>query len=117
LSDKKLKEKEYPVTISDWILFCESNASLNTSLWSVFLTCLLVLAVANIALSNTNNSIFLIISATFFVISILLLTVTLLTSLKVKKFKGLARKIMLGKITDPEEARDEYINFMRKIKE
>jgi len=53
--DTVTEEKDYPINVSDWLSFLESNASSNMSLY-VFLSCIIIaLSISSVGLTNEIN--------------------------------------------------------------
>lgn len=111
---KKTPVKEYPVTISDWIVYLESNVSTNISLY-VFLGAVLIA----LAVSSYNFDIYNIVSVGYTGILVIFFLVVICrlkyATDRIRKYQRLSQKIMKGKITEPKQVLEEYEKFAPKL--
>ena len=118
MPEKKVEEKEekkYPITISDWLIFLESNVSSNIALYVLLGSFLFALSISIIRLDSSITPISLIYSVVL-IIFIMILSVGWWNSAKqIKNYQRLSQKIILEKITDIEEIRKEYEKFKKDI--
>ena len=125
--EKKIKEdvdfegaeKEYPITIPDWLAFLNSNATSNMSLY-VFLSGSLIafsiaFTISNIGLNNDITPISLIPAGIPFSIFVIILVTLLYANHRIKHYQRLSQKIIEGKITNPKQVLEEYNKFKKKI--
>jgi hypothetical protein len=111
---KKVKAENYPVTLSDWITFSESNASINTSLYVLIAGFIIAISVKFREINfDVVSIIFLIILFSGLMIGI---TGLLYASNRTKYYQKLSQLIMEGKIITPEEALEYYKTFRKEIK-
>lgn len=114
MSKKKIKKEEYPITISDWIVFLESNVATNTSLYVLLGTILIALVIALFGLEITTHLFYIFVTLILFIICVLLIGRLSYASKRIKHYQRLSKKIMEGKITDPKKVLEEYNKFKRK---
>jgi len=113
MSQKKKKEK-YPVTVSDWIVFLESNASSNISLYVLLGTILIALAITVVNFDKLDLD-FIIYTVFLVIVMVIIIARLKHGSDRIKLYQRLSQKIVLGEITDPEDIKEEYKKFMKKI--
>ena len=116
MNKKQTKMKNgYPVTVSDWITFLESNAYTNTNLYVFMGSILIVIIIALISLDEFFD-IFYIFIAEVLVISIFIIIGILgYASKRIKHYQQLSQRIIEGELTNPLKIREEYRKFRKKI--
>jgi len=118
MPEKKVEEQEekpYPITISDWLIFLQSNASSNIALYVFIGSFLIALSISSVGLDSSTNLISLANSVIIILFITVLLIVWLKSSKQIKNYQRLSQKIILEEITDIKEIRKEYEKFKKKI--
>ena len=111
-----VEEKPYPITISDWLFFLESNTSTNLSLYVLLGSFLIAIMISVIGLGTSFTFYSLI--GTFIMVIFLIVIILVLrdTTKQIKNYQNLSQRIILGEITDPKDVRSEYNKFKKEIK-
>ncbi len=112
------KTKKYPITISDWITFLESESTNYISYYLSFIAIFMAITITIIELNNT------LIGNTKVAIWILYLVlvfilggfVKIIHDYYVKPYRILLKDIMYGKITKPELIKVRYDKDIKKIR-
>ena len=109
------KEKEYPISISNWINYLESNSHTNINLFILITTVTLAISLSVISY-NVNSLAGIITLIVFGIFYIILFYYSNKASNRAKHYQKLSQRIMLGEITEPKEVLKEYKTFKKDFK-
>ena len=105
------EEKQYPITISDWIVYLGNTSSMSISLL-IFLSSFVVIVIIGLmqwAISGKWTGGLLALTIVIILIIYLLFLYVIRFSRKItRKLENLSEKIVRGEITNSKEILDEY---------
>ena len=102
------KQNKYPITISDWLVFLESNSQINLSIYVLIGGLIIALSISlsrKLTSIGTSSIISNIILGIFFILA---MGILVFISKRAKLYQKLSQKIMEGEFTKPEDIRQEY---------
>jgi hypothetical protein len=102
------KNKRHPITLSDWIVFLEGLSSRNVNVMLAINSTFLVVIFGFLEVSRAYNYPLIYTLPTFLLILGLLYAFNLGIIFYYRPFVNLSKKIMTGKITEPEKVLEEY---------
>lgn len=103
-------KQQYPVTVSDWIVFLTSESSANISYYLSFMAVFIAITIAYIEFNNalegtTKSGAF---ALYLFLVFILAAFGKLMNDYYTGPYQELSKKIIEGEITDPKKILGEY---------
>ena len=117
MAKKKVEEgKSYPITISDWIIFLNGEASTNVSFYAFFITIFIIIIIMYIEFNAiiegfTKLGAFFIYLLLVFIIGVF---AKIINDYFTRPYQELCQKIMEGTITEPKNILEEY--YIKEIK-